>query len=335
MSTAPYETCTYILTRGTLCESPALKGAKLCYFHYRDAQRKENLQQARELKCSDQFYKYPMQQELLNPEIVESLDIPALDDGASIQVAVTNIVRLVLSGHISDKRAGLALFGCQIAAINLGKANIGVGKYDADKAATTDANPIPPFLTTKPHPAGYEEELRAARKLIDTAQKLSRSGGVSEAGADRRNPEQSEGPASREKRETATLETRNEKLETTSSRHSEARSAEEPASPATPQPDRALSDPGLPTAPLAGWNRSGFERVGGSDPVTQSAVRETGNGKPETPSRDSVRVWRRPPGPNSKTFAEHIKLADALYKGKLAAEEFKKEEKNARGGSSS
>ena len=312
-----YPTCSFILTRGTLCESPALKDNDFCYFHHRDRQRKENLQQARELKCSDQFYKYPMQQELLNPEIIESLDIPSLDDGPSIQVAVTNIVRAVLSGHVSDKRAGLALFGCQIAVTNLSHTNVTISQFEADKAATTDANPIPPYLTTKPQPAGYLEQLAAARKLIDQAQKLHN--GVSEA-----RPAPASAPAAKEigtrSAQPSALDTGNRKLET----------AFERASPQIRQNDEFSSrgeggTKKTPAPPSTLETRK--EKL-------ETATRETRNVQRET-SRDTIRVLRNP-GPNSKTFAEHVKLADALYKGTIAAEEFKKEQKKEqRNGSSS
>jgi hypothetical protein len=80
--------CQFIRTNGTQCGSPALKEAKLCYYHERDRKRIENFQQARGLKSDDYMNGHPALQASLNPEIMESLDMPALDDAVSIQVAL-------------------------------------------------------------------------------------------------------------------------------------------------------------------------------------------------------------------------------------------------------
>src|SRR4051812_30694629 len=88
--------CHFIRTNGTQCGSPALKEANLCYYHERDRQRVENLHQARGLKCDDYMNGYAQLQASMNPEIMQSLDMPALDDALSIQVAITNLIRAIV-----------------------------------------------------------------------------------------------------------------------------------------------------------------------------------------------------------------------------------------------
>jgi len=138
-----YPTCNFIKTNGTICESPAMKDRELCYYHGRDKQRIENFQQARGLKCEDYMNGLPQLEATLNPEIMESLEIPALDDAVSIQVALTNILRAVCYEHISEKRAGLALYALQVAVSNL--SNLQLTISENDRTTAHDPQPIHPF----------------------------------------------------------------------------------------------------------------------------------------------------------------------------------------------
>src|SRR6266403_1345548 len=138
-----YPTCNFIKTNGTICESPAMKDRELCYYHGRDKSRVENFQQARGLKSDDYMNGHPALQASLNPEIMESLEMPALDDAVSIQVALTNLLRAVCYEHISEKRAGLALYALQVAVSNL--ANLQLAITEGQKVATQDPQPIHPF----------------------------------------------------------------------------------------------------------------------------------------------------------------------------------------------
>jgi hypothetical protein len=137
--------CHYIRANGTHCKSPALKGAQLCFHHGRDSQRMKNFLQARGLKADDYMNGFTKLQESLNPELMESLEIPALDDAASIQIAITNTVRAILFDHITDRKAGLALYGLQLAAMNLGRVQFAT--EDGDSIASEDPAPIDNFST--------------------------------------------------------------------------------------------------------------------------------------------------------------------------------------------
>jgi hypothetical protein len=135
--------CAQVGVNGAICKSPALRENKLCYYHNRDQQRRVVFQQARQMKLSKDFADYPAQQELLNPEILEALDLPALDDAASIQVALTSVYRALLSGHIDTKRGGLVLYALQIAAANI--QNAVLRPLTNDQVAAEDAQPIAPL----------------------------------------------------------------------------------------------------------------------------------------------------------------------------------------------
>ena len=135
--------CAHVKTNGAICAAPALRENQLCYYHHRDSLRQVVFQQARQLKLSKDFADYPLQQEQLNPEILEALELPALDDPAAIQVALTSVYRAILSGHIDTKRAGLVLYALQIAASNI--QNAALQPRVSDVVAAEDAAPIRPL----------------------------------------------------------------------------------------------------------------------------------------------------------------------------------------------
>src|SRR5438067_4860687 len=123
--------CDHVGATGIICQSPAPKKNHLCYYHNRDRARQVVFDQARQLKLSKDFADYPEKQELLNPEILEALQLPSFDDPAAIQVALSNIAHAVMSGHIATKRAGLVLYALQIAAMNI--KNTRIAPFQSDQ----------------------------------------------------------------------------------------------------------------------------------------------------------------------------------------------------------
>jgi hypothetical protein len=93
--------CEHLKINGTQCESPALKRNHYCYFHKRwqDARIVLNANRARRGR--------------------PALDLPVLEDANSIQVSLMQIMRLILSGQIDPKTAGLLLYALQTASSNL------------------------------------------------------------------------------------------------------------------------------------------------------------------------------------------------------------------------
>ena len=81
--------CTHTKSDGLRCQSPALKGKALCYFHSR--------------------IRYPRGGHMLR----------RLDDGNSVQVTILQAVRALREGTIDPKSAGILLWGLQLASANL------------------------------------------------------------------------------------------------------------------------------------------------------------------------------------------------------------------------
>jgi len=97
--------CQHIKVNGTQCGSPALRRHRLCYFHKSWQQTRIVLGANRARRASAVF------------------DLPMLEDANSIQVALMQVMRLILSGQIDAKNAGLLLYALQTASTNLARTN--------------------------------------------------------------------------------------------------------------------------------------------------------------------------------------------------------------------
>lgn len=93
--------CQHIKINGTQCGSPALKGERLCYFHDRWRHTRIEFNKAGSL------------------HYLEPFELPSLEDADSIQVAIVQVLRLIIAKHIDATSAGLLLYGLQVAATNL------------------------------------------------------------------------------------------------------------------------------------------------------------------------------------------------------------------------
>lgn len=91
--------CQHIKTNGTQCGSPALKKKRFCYFHQRWRDQTVVIERQR-------------------------VTLPLLEDADAIQVALMEVLRLLLTGKIDQKRAALMLYGLQIASANLKKTTL-------------------------------------------------------------------------------------------------------------------------------------------------------------------------------------------------------------------
>jgi hypothetical protein len=93
--------CQHIKVNGTQCGSPALYRSRFCYFHKKwHAERvKINMGRAR--------------------RAASAIDLPVLEDANSVQVALMQVMKLIISGRLDSKSAGLLLYALQTASLNL------------------------------------------------------------------------------------------------------------------------------------------------------------------------------------------------------------------------
>ena len=100
--------CQHIKVNGTQCGSPAVRDRRFCFFHkkWHDQRIVINSAQARQ-----------------SPP---TLDLPVLEDANSIQVALMQVMRLLISHQIDHKTAGLLLYALQTASFNLRRTDFDV-----------------------------------------------------------------------------------------------------------------------------------------------------------------------------------------------------------------
>jgi len=101
----PRFTCRHIFTDGLRCRSFCLRGEEFCYYHHNSRRPVSE----RELQ----------HRKLHREEFV----LPNLEDRSAIQLAITEVLQRIAANEIDPRRAGLLLYGLQIASLNLPKSN--------------------------------------------------------------------------------------------------------------------------------------------------------------------------------------------------------------------
>lgn len=104
--------CQYIKVNGTQCGSPALRRNRHCFFHKRFHDERIRLSVDRVRRGVPVF------------------ELPVLEDANSIQIALMQVMRLILTRQIDHKSAGLLLCALQTASNNLRQANFAPHRHD-------------------------------------------------------------------------------------------------------------------------------------------------------------------------------------------------------------
>jgi hypothetical protein len=99
-----YELCRHIKTNGIQCKAPSLTGEDWCYFHNRLHQRHSSYRHT----AATRGYLLPGQH----------IQLTALEDRESVQVALSVVINALATGHLDTKRATALLYGLQLAATN-------------------------------------------------------------------------------------------------------------------------------------------------------------------------------------------------------------------------
>jgi len=93
--------CQHIKINGVQCGSPALRRNRFCFFHKQYQNQRIRLSADRRRRGTATFI------------------LPVLEDANSIQMAIMQIMRLILTGEIEHKTASLLLYALQTASTNL------------------------------------------------------------------------------------------------------------------------------------------------------------------------------------------------------------------------
>src|SRR4051812_32946226 len=93
--------CRHIFTDGHRCGSPCLRSEDLCYYHHTTRKPIAGPQQRRGRRST--------------------FDLPLPEDRSAIQASIGEVLQRIASNEIDPRRAGLLLYGLQIASLNLPK----------------------------------------------------------------------------------------------------------------------------------------------------------------------------------------------------------------------
>ena len=91
--------CRHIFTDGHRCGSPCLRHEDFCYYHHTT---RRPVQDPRQRRANQPHF-----------------DLPMPEDRAAIQLSIGEILRRIARNDIDPRRAGLLLYGLQIASTNL------------------------------------------------------------------------------------------------------------------------------------------------------------------------------------------------------------------------
>jgi hypothetical protein len=104
--------CQHFKVNGTQCGSPALHRQKFCYFH------KQWRQKRLEINSNIQRERW-------------KVTLPVLEDANSIQMALVEVMRLIVTQQIDHKESGLLLYALQTASANFEADFVWAGAADA------------------------------------------------------------------------------------------------------------------------------------------------------------------------------------------------------------
>jgi hypothetical protein len=126
--------CRHIFTDGHRCGSPCLRQEQLCYYHHTTRRPIENPGERRARQST--------------------FELPLPEDRSAIQRAIGEVLQRIAANEIDPKRAGLLLYGLQIASLNLPKTP--EIKFEPVEEIVTDT----PYGTLAPQTEVVEEQKR-------------------------------------------------------------------------------------------------------------------------------------------------------------------------------
>jgi hypothetical protein len=162
-----YPECRHVLASGDACNSPALAQSNWCYFHSRLYQRQSARQAPRHAyrRPDGRFAALPAPDAnctaIIQTDTIDhgpypvgagasaisenaSLDLPPVEDTASIQLALIDVIQALAANRIDAKRAGLLLYGLQVASANAAKVHRSISGSVRSVTYTDDGTPLAP-----------------------------------------------------------------------------------------------------------------------------------------------------------------------------------------------
>jgi len=175
MSPQAVNLCAHARTNGKLCESPALKERRFCYYHQRDLDRRDaleqNLDHRRGLIAKGQTYELhqllPDGKTIFDDnsvELFQEMKPPLLEDGDAIQAELSTLYRIIATRQVDHRTAALLLYNLKIATMNV--RNTRPPFTRSNEHAMEDDSPIKGF---GPMDAVYERARQKAQAMQNPA----------------------------------------------------------------------------------------------------------------------------------------------------------------------
>jgi hypothetical protein len=114
--------CRHIFTDGRRCASPCLRGEDLCYYHHTTRKPVANPRQRRSRRST--------------------FDLPLPEDRSAIQASIGQVLQRIASNDIDPRRAGLLLYGLQIASLNLPKPQPAISRTSSTTTPQTNTQTV-------------------------------------------------------------------------------------------------------------------------------------------------------------------------------------------------
>lgn len=105
---ATFYECQHVRPSGRKCEAVAIRGHRFCYFHLQ-SRRGYSTVTAAETVANGAIAPAPES---------TTITMPVLEDRTAVQMVLTEVLRALAANQIDAKRAGLLLYGLQIASSN-------------------------------------------------------------------------------------------------------------------------------------------------------------------------------------------------------------------------
>jgi len=103
--------CQHVRPSGKKCAAIAIRGHRFCYFHLQ-SRRSQYAVTPAEAVANGATAPVPE---------AATIALPMLEDRSAVQIVLTQILRALAANQIDAKRAGLLLYGLQIASANCDK----------------------------------------------------------------------------------------------------------------------------------------------------------------------------------------------------------------------
>ena len=132
--------CQHVRPSGKKCEAIAIRGHRFCYFH---------LQSRRGYSTVTPATAVANGATATAPQSA-TITLPMLEDRTAVQIVLTEVLRALAANQIDTKRAGLLLYGLQIAASNCARTDEIGDLHSVDELELTpEGEEVGPLVETE------------------------------------------------------------------------------------------------------------------------------------------------------------------------------------------